>query len=57
MTSSGRRPKDRDFVVRIAFPECFRSRFVYCFRFNSHPFSSSPKVERCGCNIYCDSPD
>ena len=46
MTFSGRRPKDRNFVVdvRIASPECFRSRFVYCFRFHSRRVVDTPSV-------------
>lgn len=45
MTFSGRRPKDRNFVVdvRIASPECFRSRFVYCFRSRSHRIVYTPR--------------
>ena len=36
MIFSGRRPREHDFFVRIALPECFHSHFVHCFRCLPH---------------------
>jgi len=62
MTFSGRRPKERDFFVRIVLPECFRSHFVYCFRCLPHQVVCTLKVDHRGsrsavCVNNKDSPD
>ena len=47
MTFNGRRVRGRNFVVRIALPECFRSHFVYCFRC-PHQVVYTLKIDYCG---------